>query len=688
MGKEETEEVMVPEKEEKGGGEEATSVERVFEGQRVPGWREQLTVRAFVVSFFLAVMFSVIVMKLNLTTGIIPSLNVAAGLLGFFFVKLWTKALESTGLLRTPFTRQENTVIQTCVVAAYGLAFSGGYGSYLFGMSSRVAAQATDDDDPQNIKEPRLGWMIGFMFVVSFLGLFSVVPLRKIMIIDYKLIYPSGTATAYLINGFHTPQGEKLAKKQVRTLGKYFAGSFLWGFFQWFYTAGDGCGFASFPSLGLQAFEHRFFFDFSATYVGVGMICPYLVNVSVLLGAILSWGVMWPLIENQKGNWYSATLPPNSLHGLQGYRVFIGIAMILGDGLYNFLRVLHRTTSAFITAARKRPAGTLPVSDDDRPTSALSFDDERRTEVFLKDQIPRWTAYGGYVVVAIVSIVTLPHIFHPLKWYFVLAAYVIAPILAFCNAYGCGLTDWSLASTYGKLAIFIFGAWVGAGNGGVLVGLAACGVMMSIVSTASDLMQDFKTGYLTLASPRSMFVSQVIGTCMGCVIAPCVFWLFLKAYKDIGTPDSEYSAPYAIVYRNMAVLGVEGFSSLPRHCLTLCYVFFALAIVINLARDLAGKKVARFIPIPMAMAIPFYIGSYFAIDMFIGSVILYVLERRNKAKADAFAPAMASGLICGDGIWTLPQAVLALAQVKPPICMKFLSRTMNGKVDAYISTVS
>jgi hypothetical protein len=105
--------------------EAAASVERAFKDTPVPSWREQLTVRAFVVSFFLAVMFSVIVMKLNLTTGIIPSLNVSAGLLGFFFVRIWTKAIESLGLLKQPFTRQENTVIQTCVVAAYGLAFSG-----------------------------------------------------------------------------------------------------------------------------------------------------------------------------------------------------------------------------------------------------------------------------------------------------------------------------------------------------------------------------------------------------------------------------------------------------------------------------------------------------------------------------------------------------------------------------------
>ncbi|CAL4968099.1 unnamed protein product [Urochloa decumbens] len=670
-----------------GGNGDAASVERVFADKAVPSWREQLTLRALVVSALLAVMFSVIVMKLNLTTGIIPSLNVSAGLLGFFFVRMWTAAVERMGFLRTPFTRQENTVIQTCVVSAYGIAFSGGFGSYLFGMSEKIARQATEAKDANNIKDPHLGWMIGFLFLVSFIGLLALVPLRKIMIVDYKLTYPSGTATAYLINGFHTPEGAKLAKKQVKTLGKYFVFSFFWGFFQWFYTAGDDCGFKNFPTLGLEAYKNRFFFDFSPTYVGVGMICPFIVNVSVLLGGILSWGVMWPLIAKKKGSWYPADAGDSSLHGLQAYRVFISIALILGDGLYNFIKVLIRTIAGFISMVQQNSKSMLPVSDHGSSMStaeAVSFDEERRTEIFLKEQIPKSVAYGGYVAVAAISIGTLPQIFPQLKWYYILVAYVVAPVLAFCNAYGSGLTDWSLASTYGKLAIFVFGAWAGLTHGGVLVGLAACGVMMSIVSTASDLMQDFKTGYLTLASPRSMFISQVIGTGMGCVIAPCVFWLFYKAFGDIGESGTEYPAPYAIVYRNMAILGVDGFGSLPKNCLTLCYIFFAVAIAINLVRDLTPNRVSRFIPLPMAMAIPFYIGSYFAIDMFLGCMILFVWERLNKAKADAFGPAVASGLICGDGIWTLPQSILALAKVKPPICMKFLSRATNAKVDSFL----
>jgi hypothetical protein len=55
--------------------------------------------------------------------------------------------------------------------------------------------------------------------------------------------------------------------------------------------------------------------------VGVGMICPYLVNISVLLGGVISWGIMWPYIEHKRGDWYPATLKPSSLRGMVGYRV-------------------------------------------------------------------------------------------------------------------------------------------------------------------------------------------------------------------------------------------------------------------------------------------------------------------------------------------------------------------------------
>ncbi|XP_073300202.1 probable metal-nicotianamine transporter YSL7 [Primulina huaijiensis] len=649
------------------------AMERAFVDTTIPPWWRQITFRAMATSLLLSIVFNVIVLKLNLTTGIIPSLNVAAGLLGFAMIKTWTVLIEKCGLLKQPFTRQENTVIQTCVVASSGIAFSSGTGSYLLGMSPKIAALADAGNTPINVKPLSLGWMMGFLFVVSFIGLFSIVPLRKVMILRYKLTYPSGTATAYLINSFHTPKGAKLAKKQVWSLFKSFVASFLWACFKWFFAAGDGCGFDSFPTFGLQAFKQRFYFDFSATYVGVGMICPYMVNVSLLLGAILSWGIMWPLIESKKGSWYSADLKASSLHGIQGYRVFLAIAMMLGDGLFHVVYMVIVTVKNFA----KQQSDKKSLTDDEADGQTENFDDKRRTEYFLKDQIPNKVAVAGYLILAGISVVLVPVIFHQLKWYHILLAYTIAPILAFCNAYGCGLTDWSLASNYGKLAILIFSSWVGQEHGGVLAGLVSCGVMMSIVSTASDLMQDFKTGYLTLSSPRSMFFSQVYGTVLGCITSPLIFWFFYKAY-DVGDPEGSYPAPYALMYRGIALLGVEGFSSLPKNCLTLAIVFFVAAVVINILIELLKScetkyKIYRFIPSPMCMAIPFYLGAYFAIDMCVGSLILFIWEKKNKKHAKDYAPAVASGLICGDSLWGVPAAILALAGINSPICMKFSS---------------
>lgn len=104
---------------------DADKIKAVESVDQVPEWKDQITVRGLVVSAVLGSLFCIITHKLNLTVGIIPSLNVAAGLLGFFFVKSWTGFLSKLGFSVKPFTRQENTVIQTCVVACYGLAFSG-----------------------------------------------------------------------------------------------------------------------------------------------------------------------------------------------------------------------------------------------------------------------------------------------------------------------------------------------------------------------------------------------------------------------------------------------------------------------------------------------------------------------------------------------------------------------------------
>ncbi|PQP94472.1 putative metal-nicotianamine transporter YSL6 [Prunus yedoensis var. nudiflora] len=405
-------------------------LQSVDDDDQVPEWQDQITLRALVVSALLGTLFCIITHKLNLTVGIIPSMNVGAGLLGFFFIKSWTGLLSKLGFSVAPFTRQENTVIQTCVVACYGLAFSGGFGSYLIAMDERTYNLIGADypgNRAEDVKNPSLWWMTGFMFVVSFLGLFSLVPLRKVMVMDYKLTYPSGTATAMLINSFHTNTGVELAGNQVRSLGKYLSISLIWSCFKWFFSGvGDSCGFDNFPSFGLHCLR-------------------------------------------------TPDLGSNDFKGLYGYKVFIAIALILGDGLYNLVKIITITLKEICNKSSKQ--SNLPVVNEvlDGDSSKVTLEQKKREEVFLKDRIPTWVAGAGYVGLVAISTATMPIIFPPLKWYLVLASYVLAPALAFCNSYGTGLTDWNLATTYGKIGLFILASLVGR-DGGVIAGLAACGV--------------------------------------------------------------------------------------------------------------------------------------------------------------------------------------------------------------------
>ncbi|KAL2547584.1 Metal-nicotianamine transporter YSL1 [Forsythia ovata] len=603
--------------------------------KRLQPWTKQITLRGVIASVLIGSMFSVIAMKLNLTTGITPNLNVSAALLAFVFVRTWKKLLQKTGMVSIPFTKQENTMIQTCAVACYSIAVGGGFGSYLLGMNKKTFEQSggfsTEGNSPSSIKEPGLGWMTGFLFLVCFIGLFVLIPLRKILIIDYKLTFPSGMATAVLINGFHS-RGDKMAKKQVRGFLRCFSFSFFWGFFQWFYKGKEECGFSQFPTFGLQAWKQTFYFDFSMTYIGTGMICSHIVNLSLLLGAVLSYGMMWPLIRNLKGEWFPADLPESSMKSLNGYKVFISIALLLGDGLYNFVKILRVTLI--------NVHGRLKSRNPDSATTGVSQDKAlnnlKQDEVFLRESIPMWVGAAGYIILALISVMAIPFIFPELKWYYVLVAYIFAPSLAFCNAYGAGLTDINMSYNYGKVGLFVISAVAGKDHGLI-----------------------------------AWNGSQTIGTFLGCVVSPLSFFLFYKAF-DIGNPDGEFKAPYAIIYRNLAILGVQGFSALPKHCLQLCYGFFAFAVGINMVKDFAPKRIGKWMPLPTAMAVPFLIGGYFAIDMCVGTLIVFLWHRANSKKAELMVPAVASGLICGDGVWILPSSVLALAKIKPPICMKFL----------------
>lgn len=196
-----------------GDPREGPSTERAFEDQTIPPWTEQVTPRAVVASLVLGAAFSGIMMNLVFTSGIIPTLNITAGLLGFFLLKAWTRLLDKLGVSYDPFTRHENVVVQTCVVACASMTYSGtlachatrrrsstmnlcsagplisrvfapllgGFGSYLLAMDHKTAEKVnTGQVHGRNVSEPTLPRMMAYYFLISFVGILAIIPMRKV----------------------------------------------------------------------------------------------------------------------------------------------------------------------------------------------------------------------------------------------------------------------------------------------------------------------------------------------------------------------------------------------------------------------------------------------------------------------------------------------------------------------------
>uniref|UniRef100_A0A7N2MAE7 Metal-nicotianamine transporter YSL7 n=1 Tax=Quercus lobata TaxID=97700 RepID=A0A7N2MAE7_QUELO len=600
-----------------GKGNDLPSIELIFKEKAIPTWRNQLTIRAFVVSI----------------------------VLGFSCIKAWILIIDKCGILGRPFTRQENTLIQATVLGITGVISSGGLASYIFGMSLTTAKQRDPViDDKPNIKNPSVGWLLAFYLTTSLVGLFFIVPFRKVIIVDYKWLFPSGQSIGYLINSIQAPLKTKFARKQVTTFGKFFSFSFIWSGVTWLFTGGSNCGFSFFPLLGFKASDAGFYWDWAGTYVGVGMMCPYNTIISILLGAILGYAYLLPEITKKNGEWYTEDANVESFRGYGAYKD-------------------KDTTIALPVADQHSTAGS----------SALEIDEQFRTQSFLDDKISTKYSFAVCAALMLVSIIVVPIIFPQVKWYYVVVMYILCPLFAFSKIHAQGTTDMTIVTAnVGKIAIFIFGSWAGVSRGGIVVALAANGVIGNFVSSASDLMVDFKTGYLTVSSPKSILIGKFTGIAVGCVITPLIFRYFQVTYPDLGVNFSTYPVPFAGPTRDIASFALEGPSVLPKYCLLFCYCAFALGIIINIIRDVLPKKWATFVPIPLIMAVPITIGSYMAVDFCLGSLVSLIWRFKNKSQADVFIPIVGSGLICGDGLWTLLVSVFFLINWKAPACVRFL----------------
>lgn len=615
----------------------------------------QLTVRAVVTGCLLGGLVSAMNIYFGLKTGWSIGGSLIAAILGY---AVWAiaKPKEPFTLLEANITQTAGSGAGTMTSAAGLLAAIPALGLILQEHLTRLPKDTAPGDGATPLLEhvPRLGYLELTLWglSVAFLGVFFSIPLRRQMILEEKLRFPSGTATANTLVAMFSTAGEALEK--ARTLVRWAVGAALFTLAAYFLQP------ISFPPLaaipwpvwtagGASAFAVLHYMTFrlymSPLMFGAGVLIGFRVALSLFLGALVAWGLLGPYVEAQDG-WVTPGRYMSYAGGVRGWVLWPGVAIMVAEALTS-LALSWRTILRTFTGSRKRPAGDG------------SFRTEARSAASAPESISFKVWVAGLLVSSALTVGVAWWVFD-IPWWMTLVAIGLSSILAMIAVRSTGETDINPIGGMGKVTQLAFGALA---PGSKVINLMAAAISGAGASQAGDMMHDLKTGHLLGASPRRQLVAQLCGVSAGILFCIPIYKLFDAVY-DIGRSE-EMPAPAAGAWKAMADLLTQGFEALPPNVEWAIAAGVAFGVLVPVLRKVLSEARRKYIPSGLAFGIAFIVPAFYSISMFIGALAYLFWSRKHPDKAERLGFAIASGLIAGEGLMGIVTALLQLFGVPP-----------------------
>ncbi|KIK97777.1 hypothetical protein PAXRUDRAFT_135640 [Paxillus rubicundulus Ve08.2h10] len=604
----------------------------------------------------------------GLQTGWISMMSLQSALIGFLVSKM----------LPTPLSPQEIIVVQTTAVATGTMPLAAGFVGIL-------PALGLLDEEKDGSPPIHLTWIatIGWSCSIAFFGVFLSPPIRKQVIIEEQLAFPSGTATAQLISVLHQlppPDTSLRCRSAYRTLETEEMANHTalidevdtvtlnmdepevhderdvvqqegWMDLVYSFLASGVMTLAAYffpiifsvPLFGKYlASEWLWSFTPSLSYVGQGIIMGFPTTLSMNLGMLVGWGVLSPL--SRSSGWAPGPVGDMS-NGARGWILWVSLAIMCTDSFVSLLPVLQ-SYLARLVSSWKAP----------KPGDAAQEEEDNEVETPGRLVPGRWVVNGLLVSISVGTwLVWIVFGDEGIKPWATLIGFAVGGLLSVLGVRALGETDLNPVSGLGKISQLLF-AWIQPGN--VVANIIAGGVAEAGAQQAGDLMQDLKTGHLIRASPRAQFYGQLIGSALSIIVSTTAYTLYQRAYT---IPGPSFPAPTAYVWLSLARLLRDGQLPEKSSVFMLLFAFlFAVIAGIKVMATRRGLPYARWIPSGVAFAIGFLNTPSFSLARLIGGLIEYWYHGRvaKTGGADICLIVIASGFVLGEGVMSILSLVL------------------------------
>jgi uncharacterized oligopeptide transporter (OPT) family protein len=499
-------------------------------------------------------------------------------------------------------------------------------------------------------------WVLtGMVFLTASLGVFLAIPMKRQMINQDQLPFPSGIAAAETLRSLYSEGKVAMSKARSLILGIAVGGLFgilknMGSLAETFsnHAFGKIAGWVSkaLPIPDLLPFSVKFMpngirpfgfgFEPGVLMIGAGMIIGLRMALSMLLGSVLLCVVLAPILTGHDIAFASlAGYKPSMWHpGMEEviprrWGVWGGTALMVFSSLTSFALQWRTLLRALRMKSSKNVS---PVAHLEVPMSWL------------------WI---GLVPITIGLVILLKIAFNVgiiLGLFAVAMSFVLS--LVACRA--TGEADTTPVGAMGKVTQLVY-AMLARNN--TVVNLMAAGTTASAAGSAADLLTDLKSGHLLGANPRQQFLAQFSGVFFGTLSIVPAWYALAPSVEDL---TKRFPMPAASAWKAMADLLANGIDELPKSSLWAVLIGGLIGIVLPLV-EAKKPSISRFLPSAMGLGLGFVVDFSNSLGFAIGAVIAWMWAKRSAGHAGAFKIPLASGLVAGESLFAAIIAIICAA---------------------------
>ncbi len=603
----------------------------------------ELTVKAI----FLGVLLSVILAGANAYLGLFAGMTVSASIPAAVVSMAILRAFKRSNIL-------ENNLVQTAASAGESLA-----AGVIFTIPALVLMGWWETFDYWQVTAiAAVGGIVGVLFTI---------PLRRALVVEEKLLFPEGVATAEVLKtggAFRDASGE-MQEKHPELVGIGGSEATQRRSIVVLAVAGLVGGGVKFCEAGMKLWTGTlevggsalgtiwvFGINLSPALISVGYIVGLNIATLVFAGGVIAWLIAIPIYAGING------LPAGTTDAIAAAGTiwdtqirYLGVGAMVVGGLWALINLLG-------PVKRGIASGLAAYSSSDPHARSLE-----RTELDMNMKwvlvctglsiIPIFAVYQIIVQDVAISLM-MAAIMLVAGFFFAAVAGYMAGLVGSSNNPISGVTIATLLFT-SLLLLAMLGrdSTVGPAAAIFVGAVVACAAAIS-----GDTMQDLKAGHILGATPWKQQVAEFIGVISAAFVMSPVLFLLQERY-GIGTADG-LAAPQATLMASVAT-GVFG-GGLPWMMVQIGGVIAVLLIILDKVLEARG---AEFRTPVLAVAVGIYLPIELSSSIFVGGLIAWIASRRLGGREPAQTGLLfASGLITGEALVGILLALpIVLAQV-------------------------